>query len=80
METKEIKMSISSISSAMINPSSITVASAKGGSSAAEEATEPLSVTENEAKEGDQQAIQKLASEGISPNSSNGSGILNIKA
>ena len=80
METKEKKMSISSISSAMINPSSIPVASAKGGSSAAEEATEPLSVTENEAKEGDQQAIQKLASEGISPNSSNGSGILNIKA
>jgi hypothetical protein len=39
-----------------------------------------LSVTENEANEGDQQAIRKLASEGISPNSSNGGGILNIKA
>lgn len=73
-------MSISSISSAMINQSSIVTSSVKGGSSAAEEATEPLSVTENEAKEGDQQAIRKLATEGNSPNSSNGTGILNIKA
>ena len=64
----------------MINPSTIPAASSRGGSSATEEATEPLSVTENEANEGDQQAIRKLASEGISPNSSNGGGILNIKA